>query len=139
MFKKFQIWLVLIVLILIIICITDINEKLNFFSTFSEQKEYFKNLTYFQPVNNSLEKPAESFYDKIWYIAENSALVGFVPKYTEEIKFDDFQSAENACLEIKSCFGITEEKQDRFYLEFRLNSLYYYSRKYYKGDRRASL
>lgn len=114
MFKKFQIWLVLIVLILIIICIADINEKLNFFSTFSEQKEYFKNSTYHKPVNNSLETPAESFYDKIWYKAENFALVGSLPKYTEEIKFDDFQVAENACLETKSCFGITEEKQDRF-------------------------
>lgn len=129
MFKKFSIWLVLIVLILIVISIADINEKLNFFSTFSEQKEYFKNLTNYQPVNISLETPAESFDDKIWYKAENFALVGFLPKYTEEIKFDNFQVAENACLETKSCFGITEEKQDRF---SDLNLLEHYFRKYIK-------
>ena len=129
MFKKFSIWLVLIVLILIVISIADINEKLNFFSTFSEQKEYFKNLTNYQPVNISLETPAESFDDKIWYKAENFALVGFLPKYTEEIKFDNFQIAENACLETKSCFGITEEKQDRF---SDLNLLEHYFRKYIK-------
>lgn len=129
MFKKFSIWLVLIVLILIVISIADINEKLNFFSTFSEQKEYFKNLTNYQPVNISLETPAESFDDKIWYKAENFALVGFLPKYTEEIKFDNFQVAENACLETKSCFGITEEKQDRF---SDLNLLEHHFRKYIK-------
>ena len=136
MFKKFQILLVLIILILIVICIADLNEKLNFFSTFSEQEEYFKNLRYYQPVNNSLEIPAESFDDKIWYKAENFALVGFLPKYTEEIKFDDFQVAENACLETKSCFGITEEKQDRC---SDLNSLKHYFRKYKKGVCLATL